>query len=193
MEITDIIHKTISSQNFKNKLASINLNYPNLKQESFIRNTLLEIFNESYSNSKIRAFAEHPRKKGRTDLSIVNLGNNAVFKIELKFQFTKDDNNFIDYGRIVKKDFVTKESDLFILIVCSFDEKSKKEFDEIWDISSKLVRYQSKTNCWNENIINCFNEFFDKAELKKIDEIKFSKPYPTQYNFYLLNKIIAES
>lgn len=192
MEITDIIYKTISSQNFKNKLESINLNYPNLKQESFIRNTLLEIFNKSYSSPKIRAFAEHPREKGRTDLSIVNLENNSVFKIELKFQFTKDDNHFKKYDKIVIKDFDTKNSDLFILIVCSFDIQEKKEFDNNWGISSNLSRFHSDKQHWKENIKVCFDGFLEKAGLQEF-EINISKPYPTYYNFYLLNRVIIKS
>lgn len=189
MEIRKIFLQILKSQDFKDKLQSINQNYPNLKQENFIRNLLLEMLNEVYFENDLsfKAFAEHPRENGRTDLSIVNKEKEQIFKVELKFQFTKDDQNFINYGRIIKKDFNIKNSDLFILIVCRFDIERKKEFDKTWGISSNLSRYHSKTEEWKENITTCFKEFSENTELQEA-EFSFSKPYPTTYNFYLLNK-----
>ena len=189
MDSKKIFLEILNSSDFKEKLQSISNNYPNLKQENFIRNTLLEILNEKYfeNDLNLKAFAEHPREIGRTDLSIVNKETNQVFKVELKFQFTKDDKEFINYGRKITQDFITKESDLFILIVCSFDIIRKKEFDKSWGISSNLPRYHSKTDVWKENITTCFKGFIENAELQELD-FTFSKPYPITYHFYLLNK-----
>ncbi len=187
MEIKNIISEIIISEKFQQQLEDINENYPNIKQENFIRNTLLEIFNKEYSNSTSRAFAEHPRENGRTDLSIVNLSDNSIFKIELKFQFTKDDNHFEKYNKVVVKDFETKNSDLFILIVCSFDGDGKKEFDKNWGISSNLLRFHSGKQIWKENIKICFGGFLETASLQEF-EINITKPYLTNYNFYLLSK-----
>lgn len=187
MELKKIFYEIIKSENFKEKLEKININYSNLKQENFIRNTLLEIINDSYSNSELRAFAEHPRENGRTDLSIVNITDNSIFKVELKFQFTKDDNHFEKYNKVVVKDFETKNSDLFILIVCNLDVNGKKEFDKTWGISSNLLRFHSDKDVWKENIKVCFEGFSEKAILREF-EINVSKPYATNYNFYLLER-----
>jgi len=187
LDSTKIFYEIIISDNFRLNIEKININYPNLKQENFIRNTLLEIYNTEYSNSTSRALAEHPRENGRTDLSIVNLSENSIFKVELKFQFTKDDNHFEKYNRVIVKDFETKNSDLFILIVCSFDGDGKKEFDKTWGISSNLSRFHSRKQIWKENIRVCFDGFSEKATLKEF-EINVTKPYLTNYNFYLLSK-----
>ncbi|MCG2792287.1 MAG: hypothetical protein L6262_01910 [Weeksellaceae bacterium] len=192
MNYADIFSEIIISENFRNKLESINQNYPNLKQESFIRNTLLEIINKTYSHSQLRAFAEHPREKGRTDLSLVNLIDNSVFKVELKFQFTKDDNHFEKYNKVVVKDFETKNSDLFIMIVCSFENKIKREYDKTWGISSNLSRFHSDKDVWKENLKVCFDGFSEKACLEEF-EINVSKPYLTNYIFYLLKRNIENN
>lgn len=187
LDSTKIFSDIIISDNFRQNIEKININYPNLKQENFIRNAFLEIINESYANSKYRAFAEHPRENGRTDLSIVNLGDNSIFKVELKFQFTKDDNHFEKYNKVLVKDFETKNSDLFILIVCSFDGDGKKEFDKTWGISSHLLRFHSGKDIWKENIRVCFDGFLEYASLKEF-EINITEPYLTSYNFYLLQR-----
>ncbi|MCD9855080.1 hypothetical protein LUD75_10200 [Epilithonimonas sp. JDS] len=189
MNFKNIFSEIINSENFKEKLEKINQNYPNLKQENFIRNVFLEIINESYSNSERRAFAEHPRENGRTDLSIVNIADQSIFKVELKFQFTKDDNHFQNYNRVVVKDFETKNSDLFILIVCSFDVESKREFDQTWGISSNLLRFHSSEEIWKQNIKVCFDGFLEISNLQEY-EITVSTPYQTNYNFYLLERNI---
>ena len=66
-----------------------------------------------------RAFAEHPRIDGcRVDLSIVNqecIKN--PYKIEFKYQFSGDNNNMLNYWKVIKKDFELRSSDLFILII----------------------------------------------------------------------------
>ena len=60
MNIKNQIIKIIEIQEFKDDLTKINKNYFNLKQESFIRNTVLEKLNEFFNNGSIkyRALAE---------------------------------------------------------------------------------------------------------------------------------------
>ncbi|WP_264564412.1 hypothetical protein [Flavobacterium sp. N3904] len=78
-----------------------------MKQELFIRNAILEIFN-SDRELGLKAFAEHPRVNlTRIDMSIVNNRiKEQPFKIELKYQFTKDSKYISDYGKTFEKDFV---------------------------------------------------------------------------------------
>ena len=89
--MVDRILQVIKSEIFRNRLASVNANYSNLKQENSIRNLILEIFNEDSSLNQFthRAFAEHPRYKGsRVDLSIVEkLNPSDPFLVELKYQY----------------------------------------------------------------------------------------------------------
>ena len=97
----------------------------------------------------------------------------------LKILELKKENEFFDYEY--------KKSDLFILIVCHFDTANKSFFDKEWKISSGLSRYQSKTECWKENIDICFKNYLKKSSLLKFD-FNFSNPYSTFYKFYLLSR-----
>ncbi|WP_294961201.1 hypothetical protein [uncultured Flavobacterium sp.] len=181
--------KLINSTSFNNKLVQINSNYPNLKQELFIRNCILEEFNNNYLCNEfgLRSFAEHPRKNGRTDLCFVDI-NGSIIKVELKFQFTKDANDLKSYTNVIKKDFETKESDYFILIICDFDIEMKNKFDRKWNLSTSLTKHVSQSNEWENNILCCFDSFSANSTLREFNRIVIDKPYPTFYNFYLLKK-----
>ena len=88
------INHVIKSKSFMEILEKINVNYSNLKQENLIRNAVLELYNEEFSTSNIKAFAEHPRLEknnegekinGRVDLSIVNKQHlDKLYKIEIQ-------------------------------------------------------------------------------------------------------------
>ena len=64
-----ILKQVLESATFKRKLATIHKNYSNLKQEVFIRNSIVECIN---GGNVFFAFAEHPREKNhKTDLSLM--------------------------------------------------------------------------------------------------------------------------
>jgi len=186
------ISKIIKSKVFKNKLNFLNENYSNQKQELLIRNIILEELNEYFNSnnlSDLKAFAEHPRvHKARVDLSIVNKQDieNPIL-IELKYQFTNDFKQLINYKGVIEKDFENRKSDMFILIISNWEKEKKKKFDKKWGISSNLSRYISKKAEWNTNIENTLNSF-DQAELEVFDKIEIDKPYPTEYYFYNLKR-----
>ena len=59
----NIKNQIIKSQEFEDDLTKINKNYFNLKQESFIRNIILEKLNEFFNiGSNYKALAEYPRE-----------------------------------------------------------------------------------------------------------------------------------
>ena len=186
------ISEIIKSKIFKNKLNFLNENYSNQKQELLIRNIILEELNEYFNSnnlSDLKAFAEHPRvDKARVDLSIVNKQDikNPIL-IELKYQFTNDFKQLINYKGVIEKDFENRKSDMFILIISNWEKEKKKEFDIEWEISSDLSRYISKKTEWKTNIKNTLNSF-EQAELEIFDKIKIDKPYPTEYYFYNLKR-----
>lgn len=186
---SDLICEIINSKRFKDKLSQINNNFPNLKQENHIRNIILEELNQNLDNDTFRAFAEHPRiENSRVDLSIIDKSNiNRPFKIEFKYQFTKDDNQMKNYHRVINKDFEYRKSDLFVLIIASWDVDSKKEFDKKWGITSNLSRYISPKNDWKKNILESF-KLFEKNELIEFENILITRPYKMEYHFYLLKR-----
>ncbi len=190
-QYTKLILEILSSENFKNKLSLINNSYSNLKQEGLIRNSILEELNSYFlSKSKnIRAFAEHPRDNNtRVDLSIVNLENiKNPFKVEFKFQFSKDNKNLKNYWKVIQKDYEIRNSNLFILIVAHWNKQEKKEFDKKWGISSNLSRYLSSNDDWKTNIIESFNLFKD-TEFVEFEKIEIEKPYKTDYHIYILSR-----
>lgn len=190
-QYTKLILEILSSENFKNKLSLINNSYSNLKQEGLIRNSILEELNSYFlSKSKnIRAFAEHPRENNtRVDLSIVNLENiKNPFKVEFKFQFSKDNKNLKNYWKVIQKDYEIRNSNLFILIVAHWNKQEKKEFDKKWGISSNLSRYLSSNDDWKTNIIESFN-LFKGTEFVEFEKIEIEKPYKTDYHIYILSR-----
>lgn len=194
MEVKNYVNKIcdiINSTEFKDKMIIVNSNYSNLKQENFIRNLILEELNTFFLKNSydIRAFAEHPRINGsRVDLSIIDVRNKKnPFKIEFKFQYSKDSNHMKDYHRVIKKDFEDRQSDLFILTIANWNIDSKKVFDKKWNISTNLSRYISKNDDWKQNILKSFNEFKD-TKLIDFEKIEIDTHYKTEYYFYILEK-----
>lgn len=185
-----IILDIVNSTSFKNNLVKISINYNNLKQENHIRNYILEKVNEyliSNSYTDHRAFAEHPRIKGcRVDLSIVNQQNpNNPYKIEFKYQFSGDDNNMLNYWKVIQNDFERRSSDLFILIISNWNRKEKNVFDKKWGISSNLSRYISQNDNWKENIRTSFKQI-ENTVLIETEKITINFPYEIEYYFYIL-------
>lgn len=187
-----LILQIINSIKFRENLIKINSSYSNLKQEGLIRSLILEELNShfcSINRSSLKAFAEHPRIEGtRIDLSIVDSFNiEKPFKIEFKYQFSKDSNCLKDYWKVINKDFEVRNSDLFILIICDWNIKEKKEYDKKWGITSNLSRYIAKNMEWKENIIESFKRF-NKAQLIECEKIAITEPYKTEYYFYMLSR-----
>lgn len=73
---------------------------------------------------------------------------------------------------------------MFVLVVSEWEKKI--EFDEKWDISTKLTRYLSKDKekQWKNNLLECFS-CFPNTNLYTT-EIFIDVPYPTTYYFYVL-------
>lgn len=202
MKVSTQIRDILNSDSFKDSLEKVNLNYSNLKQENVIRNLILELYNAEYSTLDVKAFAEHPRFEkndegqkinGRVDLSIVNKSYlEKPYKIELKYHFTKHRKNFLNYTQSIKNEFCIRKSDMFILIVQTVNIEEKNKFDDYWGIETKLTKYQSKSDNWKENLINCFNDITvnieNSCELLENIKIEIQKPYQTQYHFYILYK-----
>lgn len=193
MSVSHQIYEIIKSTDFIKKLEKINSNYPNLKQENVIRNAILEQFNDLYANEHVRAFAEHPRvNKTRVDLSIVkNESKLDPYKIEFKYHYTNHDKCFADYGKRIRKEFNARGSDMFILIVQTFDLEKKIGFDNFWDISTNISKYQSKEEDWKTNLTSCFNDFLNistTSELLETVRIDVNIPYSSSYYFYILKE-----
>lgn len=189
----EIIINIIESEEFHDQLECINHNYNNLKQESFIRNYILEKINEYFiSKGKIdiRAFAEHPRvNQTRVDLSVVDQSTVLKpFKIEFKYQFSGDDNNMLNYWKVIEQSYEYRESNLLILIITHSDKKEKAEYDEKWGITSNLSRYISSNENWKQNIRESFKRF-PNGTLVETEVIKLRKPLASEYCFYILKRI----
>src|SRR5690606_840727 len=119
---------------------------------------------------------------------IVNLENiKNPFKVEFKFQFSKDNKNLKNYWKVIQKDYEIRNSNLFILIVAHWNKQEKKEFDKKWGISSNLSRYLSSNDDWKTNIIESFNLFKD-TEFVEFEKIEIEKPYKTDYHIYILSR-----
>lgn len=195
MSVSHQIYEIINSEEFKKQLTKINSNYSNLKQEGIIRNAVLEQFNDLYANDSVRAFAEHPRiNNTRVDLSIVNKGCLAKpYKIEFKYHFCDFEDSFASYHNRINHEFNVRNSNMYILIVQTFDSDKKETFDKSWDITTSFWKKKELNEKWKLNL----NENFEKvikisengdSELLEIVSIDINVPYPTSYHFYILKR-----
>lgn len=195
MNISNQIYEIINSEEFKKQLTKINSNYSNLKQEGIIRNAVLEQFNDLYANDSVRAFAEHPRiNNTRVDLSIVNKFCFCnPYKIEFKYHFCDFEDSFASYHNRINHEFNVRNSNMYILIVQTFDSDKKETFDKSWDITTSFWKKKELNEKWKLNL----NENFEKvikisengdSELLEIVSIDINVPYPTLYHFYILKR-----
>lgn len=193
------IFTAINSEEFKTRLTRINDNYSNLKQENHIRNLILEILNSTYLEEGCRAFAEHPRELSRrVDLSIVQENNDRPpYTIELKFQYTNDYKQFLDYDRFIENDFErtfnSQKCDMFILIISHWDKKHKQAFEDRWGIHPKytLSKYLSPNENWKVNVATLFNKYKNQDVSLTEVSITVDKPYTTHYHFYVMTRNVG--
>jgi hypothetical protein len=202
---TKVIYNYLASTEFKQKLELINMNYPNLKQELFIRNAVLEYLNHNTQklseSSKYRAFAEHPRGEGatRVDLSIIEKETHKQYLVEFKFQFPYDIVHF-EYDKTIKRDFEEKngqsKTSLFVLFVADWDANengAKNQFDKEWGIDSNLSRYQKlkhkEGRLWTDILKENFSQFEKEGVLLDTIRLSITEPYPVDYYIYLLERI----
>lgn len=192
-EIGDHIRDIIESDLLMERLEIIARNYPNLKQELHIRNAILEIFNECNApfNPNIKAVAEHRINGNRVDLCFINNENlKEPFKMELKFQFSRDFNRFEHYRSIIERDLEKRESDAFLLIVANWEKGTKAAYDRKWELTPNLNKYicsdTSENPLWRTTLEKQLNSF-DRTTVELIT-IKVDEPYPVNYSFYLLLK-----
>lgn len=198
--LTSLIYDKLGSKEFNSILEKINSNYPNLKQELFIRNEILESLNKEFSNcseKQYRAFAEHPRgiKGARIDLSIADKSNlDNPLLVEFKFQFPDDLIKF-DYTKTIEKDFQSKkhknQTDLFILFVACWDIQMKNKFDTIWNIDSNLSRYQvseEKNIVWKDKLYENFKAFNNESIVLEPIIQNINQPYNVKYHIFILKR-----
>ncbi|ATA85613.1 hypothetical protein CAPSP0001_0995 [Capnocytophaga sputigena ATCC 33612] len=195
----DSLISIIKSKRFKRKLAKLNDNFFNLKQELHIRDLLLALFNKYHSQKGVRAIAEHPRLEKekttreertsytRVDLSLVdeNFPKNP-FKIELKYHFPKDKGGFSEYQESIQKHFENRNSNGFILIVCDSDKDLRKKFEERWDVDTIFPKLSKEDNIWKENLEDKFKNTADSQAY--FFEITIEKPFKTTYHFFILER-----
>ena len=198
-EMFDSLISIIKSKRFKRKLAKLNDNFFNLKQELHIRDLLLALFNKYHSQKGVRAIAEHPRLEKekttreertsytRVDLSLVdeNFPKNP-FKIEFKYHFPKDKGGFSEYQESIQKHFENRNSNGFILIVCDSDKDLRKKFEEKWDVDTIFPKLSRKDNIWKENLKDKFKNTANSQAY--FFEITVEKPFETTYHFFILER-----
>ena len=198
-EMFDSLISIIKSKRFKRKLAKLNDNFFNLKQELHIRDLLLALFNKYHSQKGVRAIAEHPRLEKekttreertsytRVDLSLVdeNFPKNP-FKIEFKYHFPKDKGGFSEYQESIQKHFENRNSNGFILIVCDSDKDLRKKFEEKWDVDTIFPKLSKKDNIWKENLKDKFKNTADSQAY--FFEITVENPFETTYHFFILEE-----
>jgi hypothetical protein len=186
-----LIAKILQSDRFKKELLRIAYNYPNLKQELFIRNALLEILNEHYReppSCTLRAFAEKRRvRSSRYDMAIVDKNSpDRYFKVEFKYQFGRDVNTVMKVEKLITHDLIEKSSDLFILIVSEFDTIKKTKFDGKWGIKTNLSRFVSSFDEWHPKLFDSIASVKDVV-LKNYISIPIQMElYPCAYHFYFI-------
>ena len=200
-KIFEKLLEIIRSDEFRVRLVELNNNFFNLKQELYIRDLLLVLFNKYHSQEGFRAIAEYPRRKKpetledgrishtRVDLSLIDRENKGnPIKIELKYHFPKDKGGFLNYEESIQKHFTKRGSDGFILIVCDSDTKGRENFESIWLNGKTMFSNLSSDDLkWKDNLKKKF-ENKDLEAKSYFHEIKVDKPFETTYHFFILEK-----
>ena len=192
-EMFDSLIKIIKSKRFKRKLAKLNDNFFNLKQELQIRNLLVELFNKKHKEKGERAIAEYrvPNKKAsnkniRIDLALVNSNKKAL--IELKYLFPNDPQ--IEKESLKNYFSEREECNYLIAIICNGNKHIRKAYEHYWGIETIFSGRYSEDSQWKELLEKQFESL--KSENKSLKPIEFiitvEKPFETTYHFFILER-----
>lgn len=80
------IKAILESTAYLQRLKEIHVHYPNVKSEHRYRDAFLEVFNATYRQAGLKAYAEVKK----IDLVIVDTASKSQFRIEFKYQYTFD-------------------------------------------------------------------------------------------------------
>lgn len=192
-EMFDSLIKIIKSKRFKRKLAKLNDNFFNLKQEIQIRNLLVELFNKKHKEKGERAIAEYrvPNKKAsnkniRIDLALVNTNKKAL--IELKYLFPNDPQ--IEKESLKNYFSEREECNYLIAIICNGNKHIREAYEHYWGIETIFSGRYSEDSQWKELLEKQFESL--KSENKSLKPIEFiitvEKPFETTYYFFILER-----
>lgn len=195
---------------FKNRLQGLVDNFYNLKLEIYIRNILVELFNNKYFYEN-RAIAEYPRNtfknRRRVSIDFSLLKNSKVqFTMEMKYNFPKDSTCFLNYNNVIESNFINRKwdenrkVDAFLLIVCETErdklsEIEKNNFEPNLNCLSQYQLTQKQIekfgeNSWENNLIKTFNRYSSQQEFsyRKLHKITLTNVDGLlfKFHFYIL-------
>ena len=189
-EMFDSLIKIIKSKRFKRKLAKLNDNFFNLKQEIQIRNLLVELFNRDFKGEE-RAIAEYrvPNKKAsnkniRIDLALVNTNKKAL--IELKYLFPNDPQ--IEKESLKNYFSEREECNYLIAIICNGNKHIREAYEHYWGIETIFSGRYSEDSQWKELLEKQFKSLESKSKYLKPIEITVENPFKTTYHFFILER-----
>ena len=181
----------IRSDEFRVQLAELNDNFFNLKQELYIRDLLVEFFNQKYKEDE-RAIAEYrkdPKKNIRIDLALVNKSSKEEILIEFKYHFPKEDSQIEEES--LRNYFEKRiECDYLISIICNGNEEIRKAYEDDWGIKTMFSGRYSKDFEWKKLLEKQFESLeSENKSLKPIEIIiTVDKPFETTYHFFILER-----
>ena len=190
-EMFDSLIKIIKSKRFKRKLAELNDNFFNLKQEIQIRNLLVELFNKKHKEKGERAIAEYrvPNKKAsnkniRIDLALVNTNKKAL--IELKYLFPNDPQ--IEKESLKNYFSEREECNYLIAIICNGNKHIREAYEHYWGIETIFSGRYSEDSQWKELLEKQFKSLESESNYLEPIEITVEKPFKTTYHFFILER-----
>ena len=190
-EMFDSLIKIIKSKRFKRKLAKLNDNFFNLKQEIQIRNLLVELFNKKHKEKGERAIAEYrvPNKKAsnkniRIDLALVNTNKKAL--IELKYLFPNDPQ--IEKESLKNYFSEREECNYLIAIICNGNKHIREAYEHYWGIETIFSGRYSEDSQWKELLEKQFKSLESESNYLVPIEITVEKPFKTPYHFFILER-----
>ena len=189
-EMFDSLIKIIKSKRFKRKLAKLNDNFFNLKQEIQIRNLLVELFNRDFKGEE-RAIAEYrvPNKKAsnkniRIDLALVNTNKKAL--IELKYLFPNDPQ--IEKESLKNYFSEREECNYLIAIICNGNKHIREAYEHYWGIETIFSGRYSEDSQWKELLEKQFKSLKSESNYLEPIEITVENPFETTYHFFILEE-----
>lgn len=189
-EMFNSLIKIIKSKTFKRKLAKLNDNFFNLKQEIHIRNLLVELFNKKLKKEGERAIAEYRELQNETDKNIridLALSNRKeVALIELKYHFANDPQ--IKKESLKNYFLERKECNYLIAIICNGNKHIREDYEHYWGIETIFSGRYSEDSQWKELLEKQFNSLESESKYLEPIEITVEKPFETTYHFFILER-----